>query len=286
MLFGIPLSELVFLAAALLAAGAVTGILAGVFGVGGGAVIVPILYELFTLLDVPEAVRMPLCVGTSLAIIIPTSWRSFNAHRKRGAVDMSIVQVWAVPVVIGVLLGSLAARYAPADLFKAVFVMVAGVSSFRLLFGRDNWLISTVMPGTLAMRAVGLVIGLLSSLMGIGGGQLSSLFMTFFGRPIHQAVATSSGLGLLISIPGALGYIYAGWPRALEFPAVAALQPPLALGYVSLIGFLLFVPTSIWTAPIGARLAHALPKRRLEMAFGLFLAAVCLRFVMSFFAGG
>ena len=135
------------------------------------------------------------------------------------------------------------------------------------------------------MRAIGVVIGVLSSLMGIGGGQLSNLFMTFYGRPIHQAVATSSGLGLLISVPGALGYIYAGWPKAAEFPAVAALQPPLALGFVSLIGFVLFVPTSIWTAPIGARLAHALPKRRLEVAFGLFLALVCLRFVATFFDG-
>jgi uncharacterized protein len=285
MLFGVPLSELIWLAAALLAAGAITGILAGVFGVGGGAVIVPILYELFRVLDVPEDVRMPLCVGTSLAIIIPTSWRSFNAHRRKGAVDMSIVKIWAAPVVIGVVLGSLVARYAPADLFKAVFVLVAGVSAFRLLFGKDNWVISTTLPGRAVMRGLGVVIGVLSSLMGIGGGQLSNLFMTFYGRPIHQAVATSSGLGLLISIPGALGYIYAGWPKAAEFPAVAALQPPLALGFVSLIGFILFVPTSIWTAPIGARLAHALPKRRLEVAFGLFLALVCLRFVVSFFDG-
>ena len=117
--------------------------------------------------------------------------------------------------------------------------------------------------------------------MGIGGGQLSNLFMTFYNRPIHQAVATSSGLGILISIPGALGYIYAGWPRAAEYPDVAALQFPMALGYVSLIGFVLFVPTSIWTAPIGARLAHRLSKRRLEVAFGIFLLLVCVRFVVS-----
>jgi uncharacterized protein len=130
-MFGIPLFDLAWLAAALLAAGAITGLLAGVFGVGGGAVAVPILYELFRLLEVPEEVRMPLCVGTSLAIIIPTSIRSFNAHRAKGAVDMSILRVWAVPVVIGVVLGSMAARYAPAELFKAVFVLVAGVSAIR-----------------------------------------------------------------------------------------------------------------------------------------------------------
>jgi uncharacterized membrane protein YfcA len=283
MFLGIPYTELAWLAIALLAAGAVTGILAGVFGVGGGAVIVPVLYELFTLLGVPEETRMPLCVGTSLAVIIPTSIRSFNAHRAKGMVDMSIVKIWAVPVVIGVLGGGVIARYAPADVFKAVFVVVAGLSAFRLLLGKDSWKLADDMPSNLVMRLYGLVIGVLSALMGIGGGQLSSLFMTFYGRPIHQAVATSSGLGVLISIPGAIGYIYAGWPKAAEFPEVAALQPPLALGYVSLIGFLLFVPTSIWTAPIGARLAHALPKRKLEILFGMFLGVVCLRFVLSFF---
>jgi uncharacterized membrane protein YfcA len=283
MFLGIPYTELAWLAVALLAAGAVTGILAGVFGVGGGAVIVPVLYELFTLLGVPEEARMPFCVGTSLAVIIPTSIRSFNAHRAKGMVDMSIVKIWAVPVVIGVVGGGVIARYAPADVFKVVFVIVAGLSAFRLLLGKDSWKLADDMPSDLVMRLYGLVIGVLSALMGIGGGQLSSLFMTFYGRPIHQAVATSSGLGVLISIPGAIGYIYAGWPKAAEFPDVAALQPPLALGYVSLIGFLLFVPTSIWTAPIGARLAHALPKRKLEILFGVFLGIVCLRFVLSFF---
>ncbi|GGG39078.1 sulfite exporter TauE/SafE family protein [Chelatococcus composti] len=281
MFAAIPTSDLVMLAGALLAAGALTGILAGVFGVGGGAVVVPVLYELFRVVGVPEEVRMPLAVGTSLAVIIPTSIRSFNAHRARGKVDMSIVRIWAVPVVAGVALGSLIARYAPADLFKAVFVLVAGISAVRLLFGKDSWRFGTEVPGKLVMRIYGVLIGVLSSLMGIGGGQLSSLFMTFYGRPIHQAVATSSGLGVLISIPGAIGYVYAGWPRAAEYPDVAALQFPMALGYVSLIGFALFVPTSIYTAPIGARLAHSLSKRRLEVAFGLFLLAVCARFAWS-----
>ncbi|MBP7063822.1 sulfite exporter TauE/SafE family protein [Ferrovibrio sp.] len=283
MILGIPFSELAWLSLALLSAGAITGILAGVFGVGGGAVIVPVLYELFALMGVPEAPRMPLCVGTSLAIIIPTSIRSFNAHRAKGAVDMAVVRAWTIPVVLGVLGGSLIARYAPADLFKLVFVFVAGLSAIRLIFGRDSWRLGDTLPGALAMRLYGLVIGVLSSLMGIGGGQLSNLVLTFYGRPIHQAIATSSGLGILISIPGTLGYIYAGWPKMAEYAAVAALQPPLALGYVSLIGFVLFVPTSIWTAPLGARLAHALPKRKLEVAFGIFLTLVCLRFLSSLF---
>jgi uncharacterized membrane protein YfcA len=281
MIYGISYSDVALLAVSLLAAGAVTGILAGVFGVGGGAVVVPVLYELFRAVGVPEEVRMPLCVGTSLAIIIPTSIRSFNAHRAKGKVDMSILRQWAIPVVLGVVLGSLIARYAPADLFKAVFVAVAGVSAIRLLFGRDSWRLGTDLPKGPLMTLYGGIIGLLSALMGIGGGQISNLFMTFYGRPIHQAVATSSGLGVLISIPGAIGYLYAGWPKAAAYPDVAALQFPLAVGYVSLIGFILFVPTSIWTAPIGARLAHTLSKRRLEVAFGIFLLVVCARFLWS-----
>ncbi|WP_291821631.1 sulfite exporter TauE/SafE family protein [Bosea sp. (in: a-proteobacteria)] len=274
MLAGIPVGDLVFLAISLVAAGAVTGLLAGVFGVGGGAVIVPILYEVFRVIGVPEDVRMPLCVGTSLAVIIPTSIRSFNAHRAKGMVDMSILKIWAVPVVLGVIVGSYIARFAPADLFKIIFVIVAIFSALRLLFASDRWQLGTEMPGRVLMTVYGGVIGVLSALMGIGGGQLSSLFMTFYGRPIHQAVATSSGLGVLISIPGALGFIYAGWPKM-------DVLPPLSLGYVSLIGFILFIPTSIWTAPIGARLAHRLSKRKLEVVFGLFLLIVAARFIWT-----
>ena len=274
MLAGIPLGDLAFLAVSLVAAGALTGLLAGVFGVGGGAVIVPILYEVFRVIGVVDEVRMPLAVGTSLAVIIPTSIRSFNAHRAKGMVDMSILKVWAVPVVVGVLVGSWIARYAPADLFKIVFVVIALISAIRLLFAADRWRFGQDMPGKPLMIVYGWVIGVLSALMGIGGGQLSSLFMTFYGRPIHQAVATSSGLGVIISIPGALGFIYAGWPKM-------AILPPLSLGYVSLIGFILFIPTSIWTAPIGARLAHRLSKRRLEVVFGLFLLIVAARFIWS-----
>ena len=274
MLFGYPITDLAFLAAALLAAGAVTGFLAGVFGVGGGAVIVPVLYWVFGILNVPETVRMPLCVGTSLAVIIPTSLRSFQAHRARGAVDLTILKAWAIPVCAGVVIGSLVARYAPAGLFKLVFVVVATLSAIRLLFGKDSWRLKGELHDGLLMKAYGALIGVLSVLMGIGGGQLSNLFMSLYGRPIHQAVATSSGLGVLISIPGALGAVYAGWPKMADLP-------PLSLGFVSVIAVLVMMPTSIWTAPIGARLAHRLSKRRLEASFGIFLLLVSARFLYS-----
>lgn len=272
------MGQLIALVVGLLAAGAVTGMLAGVFGVGGGAIIVPVLYELFRLQGVPEDVRMPLAVGTSLAVIIPTSIRSFRAHQRKGAVDMSILKAWALPVVLGVIGGSFVARYAPPDLFKIVFVIVAGASAIRLLFGRDSWKLGDTMPGGIIMKVYGLLIGVLSALMGIGGGQLSNLFMTFYGRPIHQAVATSSGLGVLISIPGAVGYIYAGWPKMGLVPPVL---PPFSIGYVSLIGMVLLIPTSIIAAPLGVTLAHRLSKRKLETAFGIFLLLVCLRFLVG-----
>ena len=271
-LFGFPAGELALIAVALTAAGAVTGILAGVFGVGGGAVIVPVLYELFRILGVPEDVRMALCVGTSLAIIIPTSISSYRAHKARGTVDMDILRAWAAPVVIGTALGALIARWAPPAIFQMVFVLVAGVNAVRLI-GNLKWKLGDDMPKGPLMQAFGLMIGILSALMGIGGGQISNMLMNFYGRPIHQAVSTSAGLGLLIALPGAIGYMLAGWGKAG--------LPALSIGYVSLLGLALFAPVSIFTAPLGVKLAHAMSKRALEIAFGVFLAVVSLRFVVT-----
>ncbi len=268
------MNDIIFLVAGLLVAGAATGILAGVFGVGGGLVIVPVLYELFRTIGVSEEVRMPLAIGSSLAIIIPTSIRSFRAHLSKDAVDMDLLKAWAIPVVLGVIAGTLVARIAPPMLFKALFIGIATFTCARLLFARDNWVLKGDMPTGLPLQIYGAVIGLLSSLMGIGGGQLCNLYMMLYRRPIHQAVATSSGLGVLISIPGALGYIYAGWPKM-------DVLPPFSLGYISLLGVALFIPTSMLTVKIGVNLAHRLPKRQLELGFGLFLLAVILRFLWS-----
>ena len=241
----------------------------------------PVFYECFRLAGVPLEVRMPLCVGTSLAIIIPMSIRSFRAHHARGAVDMEILKQWWLPIVIGVVVGSVTARYAPERLFKIVFVIVAWSAAARLLLARDTWRFGDDVPQGALMKLYGFFIGLLSTLMGVGGGLFSNLLMTFYGRPIHQAVATSSALAVLISIPGAIGYVYAGWPAAANYPEVAALQLPFAIGYVSLIGAVLVMPTSLLTAPLGVRVAHAMSKRTLEMAFGCYLLIVGSRFVIS-----
>jgi uncharacterized membrane protein YfcA len=281
MMTGLNPAEIVELALMLVAVGALSGFFAGLFGIGGGAVLVPVFYECFRLAGVPLEVRMPLCIGTSLAIIISTSIRSFRAHYARGAVDMEILKSWWLPIMIGVVAGSVTARYAPERLFKIVFVLVAWSAAARLLLARDNWKFGDDMPKGPLMRLYGFVVGLLSTLMGVGGGLFSNLLMTFYGRPIHQAIATSSALAVLISIPGALGYVYAGWPAAARYPDVAALQLPFALGYVSLIGAVLVMPTSLLTAPLGVRAAHALSKRKLEMAFGCYLFIVGSRFVIS-----
>jgi uncharacterized membrane protein YfcA len=285
MMAGLDSKELIELALLLVAVGALSGFLAGVFGIGGGAILVPVFYECFRLAGVPLEVRMPLCIGTSLAIIIPTSLSSFRAHYARGAVDMDILRRWWLPIVIGVLAGSVTARYAPERLFKIVFVVVAWSAAARLLLARDNWKLGDDVPKGFLMRVYGFFVGLLSTLMGVGGGLFANLLMTFYGRPIHQAVATSSALAVLISIPGAIGYVYAGWPAAAHYPEVTALQLPFALGYVSLIGALLVMPTSLLVAPLGVRVAHAMSKRTLEMAFGSYLFIVGGRFVISLVSG-
>jgi uncharacterized membrane protein YfcA len=282
---GLNVSEVLDLALLLVAVGALSGFLAGVFGIGGGAILVPVFYECFRLAGVPLEVRMPLCVGTSLAVIIPTSIRSYRAHHARGAVDTEILHAWWLPILIGVLAGSVIARYAPERLFKIVFVMVAYFASVRLLSANENWKLGDDLPKGPLMRIFGLGVGLLATLMGVGGGLFANLLMTFYGRPIHQGVATSSAIAVLVSIPGALGYIYAGWPAAAHYPDVAALQFPLALGYVSLIGAVLVIPTSLLTAPLGVRVAHAMSKKTLERSYGCYMLIVGTRFEISLWNG-
>jgi uncharacterized membrane protein YfcA len=271
---GVPAGDLVWLAAAVMAAGIVTGILAGLFGIGGGAVIVPVLFEVFRVLGVPEEVRMQLCVGTSLAIIVPTALRSYQAHRARGLVIPYVLRSWAAPSIAGVAVGSVAAAFAPAALFKAAFALIAGIIAAKLLIGRDSWVVGSELPGRALMTGYGFVVGVASALMGISGGSLVTMILTLYGKPIHNAVATSSGIGVPITIAGTLGYCLAGLPHQ-------ALLPPLSIGFVSVIGVVMIAPVSSYVAPFGARLAHRLPRRWLEIGFGLFLLLAAARFLVS-----
>ena len=274
MFSGIPLGELAWLAAAIVAGGVVAGFLAGLFGIGGGAIIVPVLYEVFRVIGVPDEIRMQLCIGTSLAIIIPTTIRSYVAHRARGAVMPDVLRIWMIPMVAGVGLGSVLATFAPQSVFKIAFIILAAIIAARLLFGGDRWRLGDELPGKAGMIAYGLGIGLAGSLMGVSGGSMSTMVLTLYGKPIHAAVGTAAGLGVPLTIAGTLGYVLAGLPHQ-------ALTPPLSLGFVSLIGVALMAPVSSWIAIFGVRLAHALPKRQLEIAFGIFLLLVSIRFVVS-----
>jgi uncharacterized membrane protein YfcA len=273
-MFGIPLSELAILAAAVAGGGVVTGIMAGLFGIGGGAVIVPVLYEVFGALGVPEDVRMQLCVGTSLAIIVPTTLRSYRAHRSKNIALDDVVRQWTLPAVAGVATGAAIAVAAPAVVFKAAFAVIAAVIAVKLLFGRDSWRLADDLPRGPLLRLFGYLIGLASSLMGVSGGSVGNMIMMLYGKTIHAAAATSAGLGVPIAIAGTIGFMLAGLPHQ-------SLMPPLSIGYVSLVGFAVMAPVSSYVAGFGARLAHKTPQRRLEIIFGAYLAVMAVRFAIA-----
>ena len=274
MILGISAGELAWLAGMIVVGGLVTGILAGLFGIGGGAIIVPVLYEVFGVLNVPDEVRMQLCIGTSLAIIVPTTFRSYREHLKRGAVMGEIVRAWWLPAVIGVGTGALIAAFAPGWVFQLAFAVIASVIALRLLIGRDDWCIADDLPKGPGLKAYGFVVGLCSALMGVSGGSVSNMILTMHNKAILRAVATSAGLGVPITIAGTIGFMLAGLPKQ-------SLMPPLSIGFVSLIGFALMAPVSSFTASYGARLAHALPKRWLEIGFGIFLLVASARFALA-----
>ena len=272
----IPLSELLTLVAALLAGGALTGLLAGLFGIGGGAVTVPVLYEIFRTLGVDESVRMQLCVGTSLAVIVPTSIRSALAHRQHGALRLDAIRRWTLPILAGIAAGAAIAATAPSWVSKLFFALTAVLIASKFLLGERAWKLGDRLPGTGPMSAYGFGIGFYSSVMGVGGGSVATLVLSLYGTPIHAAIGTAAAVGVVISLAGTAGFMLAGWPQQ-------HLMPALSVGYVSLIGMALMAPTSVLTAPWGARIAHALSKRQLELALGVFLLLVAARFFAGVF---
>jgi uncharacterized membrane protein YfcA len=271
-----PVIEIIPYVIALAASGVLAGVLAGMFGIGGGAILVPIFFHVFGILQVPEEVRMHLALGTSLAIIVPTSIRSFLAHRQRGAVDTKLLKEWVVAVPLGTLLAAGIAAVASSTELQLIFALIALGLALRMIFNRASWQLGSDLPGNPTKFAVGMAIGVLSGLMGIGGGVLNNTFMTLYGRSIHQAVATSAGVGVLISLPGLFGYLLAGWGE----PGL----PPFSTGYINWLAVALLIPITLSVAPLGARLAHAMTKRQLEIGFGLFLITVSLQFFLTVFA--
>jgi uncharacterized membrane protein YfcA len=262
---------------ALLGAGTFAGLAAGLFGIGGGAVIVPVLMLLFDALGYSET-GSHVAIATSLATIIVTSARSVMAHHKRGAVDWLIIRDWAPWIMLGAIAGQLLTRYLSGDALKLVFGSMAFVVAAQLFFGRPGWKLADDMPKGAGRVGLGGAVGGLSAIMGIGGGAFGVSLMTICGRPIHQAVATAAGFGIAIGLPSAITAIYVGWGREG--------LPPYSLGHVNLIAFGLISICTVTMAPIGARLAHALDAVLLKRLFAVLLATVATRIIWSVVTGG
>ena len=261
--------ELATLIIAMLVTGAVGGVLAGLLGIGGGIVIVPMLEFALGIVGVDASVRMHIAVATSLATIVPTSISSARAHYRRAAIDFTVVRYWWPWIAVGAVAGIVIAANVSGDFLAAVFAVVALAVAIKMLLPLDDTHLAPDLPRGLFGPIIPFVVGSVSTLMGIGGGTLSVTAMTLSGKPIHRAVGTASLLGLVIAVPATIGYMVSGWGNPL--------LPMASIGFVSMPGFLLIATTTVLFAPLGAKIAHALPRRQLSLLFGLFLFVVVAR---------
>lgn len=259
----------IMLAAAMLATGCVAGVLAGLFGIGGGIVIVPVLELTLGFFGVDPAIRMHVAVATSLAVIIPTSISSARAHHQRQAVDIAIIKRWAVYVLFGALAGAWIAAQVHSRVLAMIFATLALLIALKMIVLPQSRNLTDNVPRGPFVPIIPTAIGCLSSMMGIGGGTFSVMVLTLFNQPIHRAVGTASLFGLVISLPGTIGFIMAGWNDVRV--------PPGSLGFVSLIGFALIAPTTVMFAPVGAKIAHSFSEKKLSMFFGAFLVIAAAR---------
>ena len=263
------MEQWLILGVAMLVTGVFAGVLAGLFGIGGGIVIVPVLEAALGFLGVDPAIRMHVAVATSLATIIPTSISSARAHHHRESVDVEIVKRWAIFVLLGALLGAWIASQVHSRVLAMVFATLALLVAMKMVFLPETRNLTDGVPRAPWVAVIPAAIGCFSSMMGIGGGTFSVMTLTLFNEPIHRAVGTAALFGLVISLPATVGFIVAGWGDVRI--------PPGNLGYVSLIGFACIAPATVLAAPIGARIAHGLSQKCLSMLFGAFLLIVSLR---------
>ncbi len=266
---------LIGMAAAMMATGLVSGVLAGLLGVGGGIVIVPVLSYVLPLLGVPEATQMKVAVATSLATIIPTSIISARKHFAKGTMDVPLLKSMAVPMLVGVLVGTVLAIWLRGPALSLVFATIALLVALNMGFTGTEFKIRDSMPKGAPRAGIAASIGAFSTMMGIGGGTVGVPIMTMFGAPIRAAVSTASAFGLIISVPATIGLIFAG--------IGAEGRPPYSLGWVNLIGFALIVPSSIISTPWGVTLAHTIPPLWLKRAFAIFLAVTSVRMFYKLF---
>jgi uncharacterized membrane protein YfcA len=265
--------DYLLLAAAMLVTGGVGGVLAGMLGIGGAIVIVPVLDAALTFLGVDAAIRMHVAVATSLATIIPTSIASSRAHHKRDAVDVELVRRWAFFVFAGSVAGAFIATRVHSDVLALIFAIMALAMALNLLLPLRRKTLAPEVPRGPCITLVPAAIGAISSMMGIGGGTLSVAVLTVFNEPIHRAVGTAALFGLVISVPGTLSFMVAGFgdPRL----------PPASIGYVNLVGFALIASTTYLAAPLGVAAAHKLSRRALSSIFGAFLLLAASRMLIS-----
>lgn len=253
----------------LAAIGAFAGVLAGLLGVGGGIVLVPAFFHAFRTLGYDGPQLMQICLATSLATIVVTSVRSVLAHHGRGAVDWAILRGWAPGIVLGAVLGVAVAAALRSSALQLIFALLAGLVGLYMIFGRAHWRLGQAMPGPARRAVLSPLLGFLSVLMGIGGGSFGVPLMSLHNVPIHRAVATAAGFGLIIALPSVLGFV-------LFFEIAPQNRPPLTLGAVNLVAFAIVIAMTLITAPLGVRLAHAMNAAPLKRAFGLFLTLVAL----------
>lgn len=269
------LGDLLPLLGILAASGLLSGFVAGLLGVGGGIVTVPVLEYSLRFAGVPEEYRMHVAVATSLAAIIPTAISSSRSHHARGAVDWELAKRWSLPMVLAALAGSLAASHAPLAVLAGVFGVTTWLIAAKMLLPLDHLRLAAQVPRGVGGGLLAALIGGVSAVMGIGGGTLAVPTLTLCGYPIHRAVGTASFFGLLISVPGTLGYL-------LARPGIDL--PWLTVGFVSVAGLAVIGPGAMLTATLGARAAHALSRRRLAQAFGAFLLIVGSRMLYRAFS--
>lgn len=261
-------SLLLQMVALLMVIGAVAGVLAGLLGVGGGIVLVAAFFYAFQTLGYDGPQLMQICLATSLATIIVTSIRSVLSHNRKGAVDWTILRGWAVGIGIGAVLGVLTASQLSSAMLQAVFGVLAIIVGLYMAFGRSEWRFGADMPRGPRKAALSPAVGFLSVLMGIGGGSFGVPLMTLYGVPIHRAVATAAGFGVLIAVPSVAGF--------LLVPVDAAQRPPYTIGAVNLPAFAVVISMTLITTPFGVRLAHAMDPKPLKRVFAVFLIAVAL----------
>ena len=269
----VPPSEAIGLIAILLATGAVAGVISGLLGVGGGIVIVPVLFVVFVALDVDADVLMHVAVGTSLATIIFTGFVSARAHWQKGGVDTALLRGWGPAIAAGVVAGTVIGGNVAGAFLTLVFAVIAALVALNMAFRRPLTTGTHPMPGPPLREGLGALIGTVSVMMGIGGGTLSVPILSYFDYPIRRAVGTAAAIGLIIAVPGTIGFVW--------FGLGAENLPPFSIGYVNWAGVLAIVPASMLTAPVGARIAHAIPPTALRLCFAAFLALTSARMLYA-----